>query len=175
MEFKIPPNLVIVLIVVIGLIVLINLNVISFFGTGKKDKDIAVQEYVTNKKIDSLIQVIQENQESIGKYNEKIEEYQKSIEGIDKKIAKNQTELDKITKEEMDDDEMDKAAAKGAKGKDAKGVAAQATAALKAQTKKKALKAFMDKMKDDGVVSDSNKVLDAGKYKEEFAKFKASL
>ena len=90
MEFKIPPNLVIVLIVVIGLIVLINLNVISFFGTGKKDKDIAVQEYVTNKKIDSLIQVIQENQESIGKYNEKIEEYQKSIEGIDKKIAKNQ-------------------------------------------------------------------------------------
>ena len=77
--------------------------------------------------------------------------------------------------EEMDDDEMDKAAAKGAKGKDAKGVAAQATAALKAQTKKKALKAFMDKMKDAGVVSDSNKVLDAGKYKEEFAKFKASL
>jgi hypothetical protein len=77
--------------------------------------------------------------------------------------------------EEMDDDEMDKAAAKGAKGKDAKGVAAQATAALKAQTKKKALKAFMDKMKAAGVVSDSNKVLDAGKYKEEFAKFKASL
>ena len=99
MEFKIPPNLVIVLIVVIGFIVLINLNVISFFGTGKKDKDIAVQEYVTNKKIDSLIQVIQENQESIGKYNEKIEEYQKSIEGIDKKITKNQKELDKIAKE----------------------------------------------------------------------------
>ena len=99
MEFKIPPNLVIVLIVVIGFIVLINLNVISFFGTGKKDKDIAVQEYVTNKKIDSLIQVIQENQESIGKYNEKIEEYQKSIEGIDNKIAKNQKELDKIAKE----------------------------------------------------------------------------
>ena len=99
MEFKIPPNLVIVLIVVIGFIVLINLNVISFFGTWKKDKDIAVQEYVTNKKIDSLIQVIQENQESIGKYNEKIEEYQKSIEGIDKKITKNQKELDKIAKE----------------------------------------------------------------------------
>ena len=81
---------------------------------------------------------------------------------------------DKV-KEEMDDDEMDKAAAKGAKGKDAKGVAAQATAALKAQTKKKALSAFMDKMKAAGVVSDSNKVLDAGKYKDEFAKFKASL
>ena len=78
-------------------------------------------------------------------------------------------------KEEMDDDEMDKAAAKGAKGKDAKGVAAQATAALKAQGKKKALSAFMDKMKAAGVVSDSNKVLDAGKYKDEFAKFKASL
>ena len=77
--------------------------------------------------------------------------------------------------EEMDDDEMDKAASKGVKGKDAKGVAAQATAALKAQNKKKALSAFMDKMKDAGVVSDSNKVLDAGKYKEEFAKFKASL
>ena len=56
-----------------------------------------------------------------------------------------------------------------------KGVAAQATAALKAQSKKKALSAFMDKMKAAGVVSDSNKVLDAGKYKDEFAKFKASL
>ena len=99
MEFKIPPNLVIVLIVVIGIIVLINLNVISFFGAGEKDKDVAVQEYITNKKIDSLIQVIQENQESIGKYNEKIEEYQKSIEGIDNKISKNQKELDKIAKE----------------------------------------------------------------------------
>ena len=81
---------------------------------------------------------------------------------------------DKV-KEEMDDDEMDKAASKGVKGKDAKGVAAQATAALKAQGKKKALSAFMDKMKAAGVVSDSNKVLDAGKYKDEFAKFKASL
>ena len=81
---------------------------------------------------------------------------------------------DKV-KEEMDDDEMDKAASKGVKGKDAKGVAAQATAALKAQNKKKALSAFMDKMKDAGVVSDSNKVLDARKYKDEFAKFKASL
>ena len=90
------------------------------------------------------------------------------------KLAKKGVDVN-LTKEEMDDDEMDKAAAKGAKGKDAKGVAAQATAALKAQNKKKALSAFMDKMKDAGVVSDSNKVLDAGKYKEEFAKFKASL
>lgn len=80
-----------------------------------------------------------------------------------------------VVEEEMDDDEMDKAATKGAKGKDAKGVTAQATAALKAQQKKKALKAFMDKMKDAGIVSDSNKVLDARKYKDEFAKFKASL
>ena len=77
--------------------------------------------------------------------------------------------------EDIDDDEGHKAATKGAGGKDAKGVAAQATAALKAQEKKKALSAFMDKMKAAGVVSDSNKVLDAGKYKEEFAKFKAGL
>ena len=77
--------------------------------------------------------------------------------------------------EDIDDDDGHKAASKGAKGKDAKGVAAQATAALKAQQKKKALKAFMDKMKDAGIVSDSNKVLDARKYKDEFAKFKASL
>ena len=90
------------------------------------------------------------------------------------KLAKKGVDVN-LTKEEMDDDEMDKAAAKGTKGKDAKGVAAQATAALKAQQKKKALKAFMDKMKDAGIVSDSNKVLDAGKYKDEFAKFKASL
>lgn len=90
------------------------------------------------------------------------------------KLAKKGVDVN-LTKEEMDDDEMDKAAAKGVKGKDAKGVAAQATAALKAQQKKKALKAFMDKMKDAGIVSDSNKVLDARKYKDEFAKFKASL
>ena len=90
------------------------------------------------------------------------------------KLAKKGVDVN-LTKEEMDDDEMDKAAAKGAKGKDAKGVAVQATAALKAQQKKKALKAFMDKMKDAGIVSDSNKVLDARKYKDEFAKFKASL
>ncbi len=77
--------------------------------------------------------------------------------------------------EEMDDDEMDKAATKGVKGKDAKGVAAQHTSGLKAQNKRDALKKFMDKMKDAGVISDTNKVLDAGKYKEEFAKFKASL
>ena len=98
MELKIPQNLVIVLIGVVFVIVLVNLNVVSFFGSGG-DEETAVQEYITNKKIDSLIQVIQENQESIGKYNEKIEEYQKSIEGIDKKIAKNQKELDKIAKE----------------------------------------------------------------------------
>ena len=90
------------------------------------------------------------------------------------KLAKKGVDVN-LTKEEMDDDEMDKAASKGVKGKDAKGVAAQATAALKAQQKKKALSAFMDKMKAAGVVSDSNKVLDAGKYKDEFAKFKASL
>ena len=90
------------------------------------------------------------------------------------KLAKKGVDVN-LTKEEMDDDEMDKAASKGAKGKDVKGVAAQATAALKAQQKKKALSAFMDKMKAAGVVSDSNKVLDAGKYKDEFAKFKASL
>ena len=90
------------------------------------------------------------------------------------KLAKKGVDVN-LTKEEMDDDEMDKAASKGAKGKDAKGVAAQATAALKAQQKKKALSAFMNKMKAAGVVSDSNKVLDARKYKDEFAKFKASL
>ena len=48
-------------------------------------------------------------------------------------------------------------------------------AQVAAQEKKKALSAFMDKMKAAGVVSDSNKVLDAGKYKEEFAKFKGGL
>jgi len=34
---------------------------------------------------------------------------------------------------------------------------------------------FTDKMKDEGVVGDDNKILDAKKYKEEFAKFKAKL
>ena len=105
--------------------------------------------------------------------------YEVSADKLDK--IKNKIKDDDTVKvsEDIDDIEDEekahKAAAKGAKGKDAKGVAAQATAALKAQTKKKALSAFMDKMKAAGGVSDSNKVLDAGKYKEEFAKFKASL
>ena len=34
---------------------------------------------------------------------------------------------------------------------------------------------FTDKMKEEGVVGDDNKILDAKKYKEEFAKFKAKL
>ena len=101
--------------------------------------------------------------------------YEVSADDIDKIKDKVKDEDTVKVSEDIDDDEGHKAATKGAKGKDAKGVAAQATAALKAQEKKKALSSFMDKMKAAGVVSDSNKVLDAGKYKEEFAKFKAGL
>ena len=101
--------------------------------------------------------------------------YEVSADNVDKIKDKVKDEDTIKVSEDIDDDEGHKAATKGAKGKDAKGVAAQATAALKAQEKKKALSAFMDKMKAAGVVSDSNKVLDAGKYKEEFAKFKAGL
>ena len=101
--------------------------------------------------------------------------YEVSPEDVDKiKDKVGDEDVVKVA-EDIDDDEGHKAASKGAKGKDAKGVAAQATAALKAQSKKKALTSFMDKMKAAGVVSADNKVLDAGKYKEEFAKFKASL
>ena len=101
MEFlkKIHPNLVILLIVVLGIIILANLNIISFFGKGKGEKDIIIQEYVTNKKLDSLIQIIQSNQEVIENYNIQIKEYQTSIAKIDYKITKNQNELGKIAKE----------------------------------------------------------------------------
>ena len=126
-----------------------------------------------NKGINFLIDAVFKAENERGTMEEAT--YEVSPEDVDKiKDKVGDEDVVKVA-EEMDDDEMDKAAAKGAKGKDAKGVAAQATAALKAQEKKKALKAFMDKMKDAGVVSDSNKVLDAGKYKDEFAKFKASL
>ena len=40
---------------------------------------------------------------------------------------------------------------------------------------KKQVQKFMDKMKDEGVVGDDNKILDTKKYKEKFAKFKAEL
>jgi len=96
---KIHPNLVILLIVVIGIIILVNLNIVSFFGKGKGEKDIIIQEYVTNKKLDSLIQIIQSNQEVIENYNIQIKEYQTSIAKIDYKITKNQNELGKIAKE----------------------------------------------------------------------------
>ena len=101
MEFlkKIHPNLVILIVVVLGIIILANLNIISFFGKGKGEKDIIIQEYVTNKKLDSLIQIIQSNQEVIENYNIQIKEYQTSIAKIDYKITKNQNELGKIAKE----------------------------------------------------------------------------
>ena len=101
MEFlkKIHPNLVILIVVVLGIIILANLNIISFFGKGKGEKDIIIQEYVTNKKLDSLIQIIQSNQEVIENYNIQIKEYQSSIKKIDYKITKNQKELGKIAKE----------------------------------------------------------------------------
>ena len=101
MEFlkKIHPNLVILIVVVLGILVLVNLNVISFFGLGKDDPDVVIQEYVTNKKLDSLIQIIQSNQEVIENYNIQIKEYQTSIAKIDYKITKNQNELGKIAKE----------------------------------------------------------------------------
>ena len=101
--------------------------------------------------------------------------YEVSADDLDKIKDKVKDEDTIKVSEDIDHDEGHKAATKGARSKDAKGVAAQATAALKAQEKKKALSAFMNKMKAAGVVSDSNKVLDAGKYKEEFAKFKAGL
>ena len=96
---KIHPNLVILLIIVLGIIILANLNIISFFGKGKGEKDVIIQEYVTNKKLDSLIQIIQSNQDVIENYNEQIKKYQSSIKKIDYKISKNQKELGKIAKE----------------------------------------------------------------------------
>lgn len=153
---------------------LINMIREEFLTLVKEDRK--AKEYVMS--IEDEKEREEERKRMFGSDEGEIEEatYEVSPEDVDKiKNKVGDEDVVKVAEEEMDDDEMDKAAAKGAKGKDAKGVAAQATAALKAQTKKKALKAFMDKMKDAGVVSDANKVLDAGKYKEEFAKFKASL
>ena len=91
---KLHPNIVILIVVAIVVIVLINLNIIKIGGG---DKDTVIKEYVTNKKLDSLIQVIQVNQEAIDNYNTKIKDYQKSIKQIDKKLSTNKKELDKIT------------------------------------------------------------------------------
>ena len=96
---KIPTNLVILIVAVLFFIVLVNLNVISFFGGGKEDPDVVIQEYVTNKKLDSLINVIIDNQNAIEDYNKQIKNYQVSLEKIDKKIKSNQKELGEIAKE----------------------------------------------------------------------------
>ena len=91
---KLHPNIVILIVVAIVVVVLINLNIIKIGGG---DEDTVIKEYVTNKKLDSLIQVIQVNQEAIDNYNTKIKDYQKSIKQIDKKLSTNKKELDKIT------------------------------------------------------------------------------
>ena len=54
---------------------------------------------VTNKKLDSLINVIIDNQNAIEDYNKQIKNYQVSLEKIDKKIKSNQKELGEIAKE----------------------------------------------------------------------------
>ena len=91
---KLHPNIVILIVIAIVVVVLINLNIIKIGGG---DKDTVIKEYVTNKKLDSLIRVIQVNQEAIDNYNTKIKDYQKSIKQIDKKLSTNKKELDKIT------------------------------------------------------------------------------
>jgi hypothetical protein len=57
----------------------------------------------------------------------------------------------------------------------AKDLAKQTDVELAKQKKKEAVKDFTDKMKEVGVVGDDNKILDAKKYKEEFAKVKAKF
>ena len=91
---KLHPNIVILIVIAIVVVVLINLNIIKIGGG---DEDTVIKEYVTNKKLDSLIRVIQVNQEAIDNYNTKIKDYQKSIKQIDKKLSTNKKELDKIT------------------------------------------------------------------------------
>ena len=59
---KLHPNIVILIVIAIVVVVLINLNIIKIGGG---DKDTVIKEYVTNKKLDSLIRVIQVNQEAI--------------------------------------------------------------------------------------------------------------
>ena len=68
---------------------------------------------------------------------------------------------------EKDDEEKE---AEAAVGTDSTAKSLGAKAERMAQVQK-----FMGKMKDEGVVGDDNKILDAKKYKEEFAKFKAEL
>ena len=68
---------------------------------------------------------------------------------------------------EKDEEEKE---AEAAVGTDSTAKSLGAKAERMAQVQK-----FTDKMKDEGVVGDDNKILDAKKYKEEFAKFKAKL
>ena len=68
---------------------------------------------------------------------------------------------------EKDDEEKE---AEAAVGTDSTAKSLGAKAERMAQVQK-----FTDKMKDEGVVGDDNKILDKEKYKEEFAKFKAKL
>ncbi len=75
--------------------------------------------------------------------------------------------VDRYLGEELSDEEKE---AEAAVGTDSTAKSLGAEAERMAQVQK-----FMGKMKDEGVVGDDNKILDAKKYKEEFAKFKAKL
>ena len=125
--------------------------------------------YQTNSKMSQIVSLFQDmmDDEYDGQdYRKVLNMVLKAIDDDYKAAEREGEKFSRIREEdEMSDDEMDKKASKGAKkepiGKEAERLA---------QVQK-----FMRQMQDKGIVDKDKKILDTPKYKEEFAKFKASL
>ena len=93
---KIDPNIIVYLVITgIVLFVLINLNIIRIGGDNKND---VIEQYITDKQLDSLYHVIKKNNSSIEIYNDKIKDLNKTVNKIDNKISSNRKELASINK-----------------------------------------------------------------------------
>ena len=93
---KIDPNIIVYLIITgIVLFVLINLNVIRIGGNNEND---VIEQYITDKQLDSLYHVIEKNNSNIEIYNNKIKDLNKTVNKIDHKISSNRKELASINK-----------------------------------------------------------------------------
>ena len=77
------------------LFVLINLNIIRIGGSNEND---VIEQYITDKQLDSLYHVIEKNNSNIEIYNDKIKDLNKTVNKIDHKISTNRKELASINK-----------------------------------------------------------------------------
>jgi hypothetical protein len=141
----------------------------DIFSTSTKVDDLMNRKGVSPSTIKRLINLKDKG------YNHLLQ-FPQTLKAVERALKENTTKNPPLSEKELSDKEKHKEAGKAAgTDKTAKDLAKQTDVELAKQKEKEAVKDFMDKMKKEGVIGDDNKVLDAKKYKEEFAKFKEEL